>query len=343
MSVIRLPIDVKSLFFNIKNDNKTGHTATVATPLKQGASVREELSRIMEIPENINSFSREELISKILAKSRAQAKIVGLFVFDKFSVNGVPLDEDNSFCMYIREETDPGNVHFGRQKIHYPSSLVFEDNYVTINNKSIMKSVSAFLRGYAFLIEAFEYDTETGMLNFDATVVGENDIPYSKVFINRRGVGNKFTSHFTEISDIYDMEIIALREKHGYDVVTPENFNEIISANTAIAHSLAIDYLTSAGAENIRVLKEEYPYALYDIQYTENGVRKYAIVKQTATKLKYFSLPLSKIQFCNDFSNQALLLLVTDVNGTPQIYRYMIDDLNRLNKSINSITYEDRN
>ena len=55
MSIIRLPIDVKSLYFNIKNDNKTGHTATVATPLKQGASVREGLSRIMEIPENINS------------------------------------------------------------------------------------------------------------------------------------------------------------------------------------------------------------------------------------------------------------------------------------------------
>ena len=343
MSVIRLPIDVKSLFFNIKNDNKTGHTATVATPLKQGASVREELSHITEIPENIKSFSREELISKILAKSRAQAKIIGLFVFDKFSVNGVTLEEDNSFCMYIREETDPNNVHFGRQKIHYPSSLVYEDNDVVINNRSVMRSVSSYLRGYAFLIEAFEYDTDTGVLNFDATIVGENDIPYSKVFINRRGVGNKFTSHFTEVSDIYDMEIISLREKHGYDVVTPENFNEIISANTAIAHSLAVDYLTSTGAENIRVLKEEYPYALYDIQYTENGVRKYAIVKQTATKSKHFSLPLSKIQFCNDFSNQALLLLVTDVNGTPQIYRYMIDDLNRLNKSINSITYEDRN
>ena len=36
MSIIRLPIDTKSLYFNIKNDNKTGHTATVATPLKQG-------------------------------------------------------------------------------------------------------------------------------------------------------------------------------------------------------------------------------------------------------------------------------------------------------------------
>lgn len=343
MNVIRLPIDVKSLYFNIKNDNKTGHTATVATPLKQGASMREELSRIFEVPENINSFSREELISKILAKSRAQAKITGVFVFDNLSVNGVPLEETNSFCMYIREETDPQNVHFGRQKIHYPSSLVYEDNHITINNRSVMKSVSELLHEYAFLIEAFEYNTETHTLNFDATIIGEKDIPYSKVFINRRGVGNKFTSHFTEVSDIYDMEIISLREKHGYDAVTPENFNEIIAANTAIAHSLAVDYLMSSGAENIRVLKDEYPYALYDIQYTEKGIRKYSIVKQTATKSKYFSLPLSKIQFCNDFSSEALLLLVTDVNGVPQIHRYSINDLNRLNKSINSITYEDRN
>lgn len=343
MSIIRLPIDVKSLYFNIKNDNKSGHTATVATPLKQGASVREELSHITEIPENINSFSREELISKILAKSRAQAKVTRLFVFDKLSVNGVKLDEAVSFCMYIREETDPQNVHYGRQKIHYPTSLAYEDNYITVNNRSIMKSVSNYLHGYAFLIEAFEYDTDTCTLNFDATIVGENDIPYSKVFINRRGVGNKLTSHFTEISDIYDTEIISLREKHGYDVVTPENFNEIISENTSIAHSLAVDHLTNSGAENIRVLKEEYPYALYDIQYTENGVRKYTIVKQTATKSKYFSLPISKIQFCNDFSNQALLLLVTDVNGAPQIHTYRINDLNGLNKSINSITYEDRN
>ena len=342
MSIIRLPIDTKSLYFNIKNDNKTGHTATVATPLKQGASIHEELSKITNIPENINSFSREELISKILSKSRAQAKIVGLFVFDKLSVNGIRLDEKHLFCMYIREETDPRNFHCGRQKVHYPTTLIYEDNYISINNKSVMKSVSDLLHNYAFLVEAFEYNTETGELNFDVTVVGERDIPYSKVFINRRGVGNKFTSYFTEVSDVYDTEIIALREKHGYDCVTPENFNEIISSNGVIANSLVVDYLKSICAENIRVLKEEYPYAIFDIQYNENGIRKYAIVKHTATKSKYFSLPLSKIQFCNDFSNEAILLLVTDINGNPSIHRYSIDDLNRLNKSINSITYEDR-
>lgn len=343
MSIIRLPIDVKSLYFNIKNDNKSGHTATVATPLRQGASAREELSRITEIPENINSFSREELISNILAKSRAQAKITGLYVFDKLSVNGIEMSEMVSFCIYIREETDPINVHCGRQKIHYPSSLSYEDNYIAIDNKRVLRSVSDILNNYAFIVEAFEYNTETHVLNFDATIVGERNIPYSKVFINRRGVGNKFTSHFAEVADIYDAEIISLREKFGYDSVTPENFNEVISSNNALARSLVYDYLSNIDANNIRILKAEYPYALYDIQYTENGMRKYAIVKQTATKSKYFCLPLSKVQFCNDFSKQAFLFLVSDINGVPQISEYNIQDLNRMNKSINSITYEDRN
>ena len=112
--------------------------------------------------------------------------------------------------------------------------------------------------------------------------------------------------------------------------------------NESIAFSLISEYLTALGATDVRILKEEYPYSLFDIQYVKNGIRKYAIVKQTATKLKYFSLPLSKIQFCNDFSENSILFLVNDVRGVPQIYQYTIGDLNRLNKSINSITYEDR-
>lgn len=342
MSVIWLPIDAKSLYFNIKNDNEHGHTATVATPLKQGAAVNMELSQITKIPETIGSVSREDLISKILAKSRAQAKINGVFVFDKISVNGTPINTDCSYCIYIREETDPNNVHFGRQKIHYPTSLIYEDVEIEINNKKIVKAISEHLHNYAFIVESFEYNTETAFLNFDVIVVGENNIPYSKVFINKRGVGNKFTPHFTEASDIYDSEILSLREKHGYSAVTPENFNEVIEENNVSARLLVIEYLNRTGAENIRILKDEYPYSLYDIQYTYNGMRKYIIVKQTATKSKYFSLPISKIQFCNDFADDASLMLVTDINGNPKIHRYSISDLNGLNKSINSITYEDR-
>lgn len=342
MSIIRLPIDIKSLYFNIKNDNQKGHTATVATPLKQGTSVHEELSKIYNIPEAISSISREELISNILAKSRAQAKIIGVYVFKNISVNGVHINCQNAFCMYVREETDINNVHFGRQKVHYPMSLVYEDTDVSINNRNVIRAISEHLHGYAFLVEAFEYDTDTQNLNFDIIIVGEYNIPYSKVFINKRGVGNKFSSHFAEISDVYDAEIISLREKYGYDAVSPENFSEIMGNNNDTALALAVEYIFGLGAQNIRVLKEEYPYSLFDIQYTDNGSRKYVIVKQTATKVKYFSLPIAKIQFCNDFTNEATVLLITDICGRPHISTYTISELNTLNKSINSITYEDR-
>ena len=35
MGKIILPIDTKSLYFNIKNDNFSGHTPTVVSPLKK--------------------------------------------------------------------------------------------------------------------------------------------------------------------------------------------------------------------------------------------------------------------------------------------------------------------
>lgn len=342
MSIIRLPIDTKSLYFNIKNDNKTGHTATVATPLKQGASIRQELMQIVSIPENINSVSRESLISQILSKSRADAKINQVFLFNRISVNGKFLDNTSSFCMYVREETSPNNVHCGRQKLHYPPSLSFEDIDVLINNRTIIKAISEALNNYAFLVEAFEYDTDTGILNFDVAVVGENGIPYSKVFINRRGVGNKFTLQFSENSDIYDSEIIALRDALGYDAVSPENFNEVMTENTRKAIDIAVDYIHANGGSDARVLTEVYPYALYDIEYKIGKKTRYLLVKHTATRSKYLNLPLGKVRFLNDFSDCATLLLITDINSKPTLHTYAISDLNRMDKTINSITYKDR-
>ena len=343
MGTIRLSIDTKSLYMNIKNDNERGHTATVATPLKQGSTVRPELYEIEKVPEGIDFLSKEDLVSQLLSKSRASAKINRVCVFERIAVNGVELQGTPSFCIYVREETDPGNVHFGRQKLHYPITLAFEDLNTNINNRAVLKAVSEHLNGYAFIVEAFEYCEETEVFNFDATVVGEYDIPYSKVFINRRGTGNKFSSYFHESSENYDAEIIALREKFGYENVCPENFHETVEGNYRIAYAVATEYLRSADAEKIRILKDEYPYAIYDIEYTLSGRKHYLIVKHTATKSKYFSLKISKIQFCNSFNGVALVMLVSDINGEPKVHIYTANDLNGLNKSIDSITYEDRN
>ena len=340
--VIRMPLDLKSLYLNIKNDNQTGHTATVATPLKQGKSVHTELAQILNIPENINHTSREGLVSQILAKSRAEAKITSVFVFDKLTANGIPVQCDTSFCVYIREETGTGNVHLGRQKVHYPTSLNYSDLDIEISNRKVMDAISEMLSSYAFIVEAFEYNTATEVLNFDIVIVGEKDIPYSKVFRNKKGVGNKFSSVFNEFADIYDSEIIALREHLGYDNVYPENFTDVIEENKRIALDVIRDSLAAQGKTNIRILSDAYPYALYDIEYREGDQKKYVIVRFTSTRIRYFNLPHFKIKFCNDFSQDTTIALITNINETPEVRWYTITDLNSMGKAINSITYTDR-
>lgn len=339
--IIRLPIDVKSMYYNIKNDNETGHTATVSTPVKQYGSTNEELTGVFRIPENINLVTKEGIIGKILAKSRAEAKIVNVYVFDKISVNGQEIIGVPSFCFYIREEIAEGYIHCGRQKLHYPLTFRYSDYEIEIDNKAVIKAIADKLNDYAFIVEAFEYDTCKGILNFDATVIGYKDIPYSKVFINKRGTGGKFTVVFSEEAESYDSEIIALRQKLGYGNVSPENFNAVVKRNKEKADDLVKQYIFSKGTEDVRHLTDEYPYALYDFEYTLNGIKRYAIVRFTSTKTQYFNLPANKIKFCVDFSKEASVILVCDVNGLPEIYEYGINEMNRMSKTINSVCYED--
>ena len=342
MSVLRLSIDTKSLYYNIKNDNQTGHTATVATPLKQGSAIRPELSMLSNIPESISPSSRESLATQILSNSRSDAKINGIYVFDKVAVNGHRLRNLPAYCMYIREETNSSNVHFRRQKLHYPLSLSFEDLDTRIDNKAVISAVSAHLKNYAFIIEAFEYNTDSKILNFDATIVGNNQVPYSKVFVNRRGVGNKFSTLLADEPDSYDTEIIALREKLGYDKVFPENYGEIVAKNYSIARDAIADYLSDKGAEKIRLLKNEYPFSLFDIECWIDGHKKFAIVQQTATREKSFIISTEIIQFINDFAEDTFLYLVTDICGSRKINAYSAIEVNALTKSIASIRFEDR-
>ena len=342
MGILRLSIDTKSLYYNIKNDNQTGHTATVATPIKQGAAIRPELQMLSQIPESICPSSRESLISQILSNSRAKAKINSVYVFNRVAVNWHLLNNMPSYCMYVREETDRNSVHFGRQKLHYPLSLAFEDINTCIDNKTIISAISKHLNNYAFIVEAFEYDTDNNILNFDATIVGNNQVPYSKVFINRRGVGNKFSMMIADNTDNYDTEIIALREHLGYDNVTPDNYGNIVADNCILARDAVANYLSDMQAENIRLLKNEYPCSIYDIEYRILGNKKYAIVQQTATREKAFTLPTEKIQFINDFSENTFLFLVTDICDGKKIFAYSASDMNSLGKSIASIRFEDR-
>lgn len=340
MNKIVLPIDRKSLHYNIKNDNKSSHTATVSTPLKQGSSYRENLGKIYSIPHNISIQSEGGLIEQLLNLSRSKVRITDVFVFDKISVNGISINTSASFCIYLREETDCQNVHCGRIKVHYPITLKYEDSETIIDNRKVLNSISNCLYNYAFLVKAFEYDFDTGLLNFMVTIVGENQIPYSKVFVNERGTGNKFTSVFNEVADVYDMEIISMRQNIGKDI-SPTNFAEIMLANKEKAVKLAASVLKTKGFKDIINISEEYPYSLFDIQYTDSEIIKYLIVCFTSTKSKYFNLFAKKITFCNDFCDFVKVLLITDINAEPVINEYTFSDFSALPKRINSIMYID--
>ena len=338
--MISLPIDVKSLYYNILNDNQSGHTATVATPLRQGASVDEKLSRIFEIPDGVSNSSRENIICKILSNSRAKVEIRKVCVFNKISVNGEVIDPKSSFCIYVREETDENNVHFGRQKVHYPSTFKYSDLEIEIDNKSVIEEISSKLHGYAFIVESFEYDETDSILDFNVVVVGEHNIPYSKIFLNKKGVGNKFTYAFNEYAENYDAEIISLRNHFGYDNVYPENYMDIVEQNKTEAFDKSVKYIKDNGGEKVRLLALEYPYSLYDIEAIVNGKKHYYIIRFTSTKIQYFSLSANRIRFCNDFSDRVYIILLTDINGSPQLRKYSFDEINSMRKTINTVTYE---
>lgn len=340
--IIRLPIDLKSLYLNIKNDNQTGHTATVATPLRQGKSIHKELAQILSLPSGIPLISFDGLSLHLLSNSRAEAKIVQAFLFDKISVNGMPINCNSSFCVYIREETDPNNVHFGRQKVHYPQKLKYDDSNISIDNHKVIKAISSVLSDYAFIVQALEYDTETGVLNFDALIVGEKDIPYSKVFLNKRGVGEKFSNIFNEYADLYDSEIIAMRQALGYDAVSPENFMEVMNTNKNLAMNIVAEHIKKQESGDLHFISNKYPYSMFDFEIDIQRKKRYVIVRFTSTKICYFNLPSNCIRFINKFSDCTDIYLVSDINGSPTIHLYSPDDLSNMRKTIDSVTYEVR-
>ena len=339
MQKITLPINTKSLYYNIKNDNLSGHTATVATPIKQGNSINEELMNVYKIPMQIDFQSKPALVNELTKNSKSQIKITNVFSFKNISVNNKKIDIDKEFCFYIKEEIDPERTQFGRLKLHYPISLKYGDSDCSIDNKNVIRAISEELNNYAFIVTSFDYDFDKDILNFNALIVGENQIPYSKVFINNKGVGNKYSNIFNEYADSYDMEIISLKKYYQKfnQNIDPENYGLIIMKCEEKAFDIINKYLEKSNCKNIINLKSDFSYSLYDYRFEENGIIKYLIVNYTTTNLKYFNISAKQLKFINDFSQETKIILITDLLSDPQINVYDQCDLNRFSKSINSL------
>ena len=336
MKIIRLPLDIKSLYFNVKNDNLSGHTPTVATPLRK-TFANFKLSDILRLKENeINISNNADLISLLVKHSKTSVLIRNVYVFSKLSVNGKFISPGASFGCYIKEEIDNTKVQYGRLKLHYPSKFIYEDEKLNINNRKVFEAISCALNHYAFLIQSFDFNLETGLLNFNALIVGENNIPYSKVFIINKGVGNKLNNIFNEVADDYDREIIALKKYFG-EQVNPYNYVEYFKKLKLIA----LDVISKTIDSVIDDVSSQYPYSLFDFCYWESGVLKYGIVRVTATKNKYFNLSIYQQTFMRKFSNDVNIFLVSNILEKPCISVINFSELDDFKMNINSIKYEE--
>ena len=333
MHKILLPIDTKSLYYNILNDNPKGHTCTVATPIKQGKSLNLELNEIYKIPLQIDFQHYPDLIDSLLKNSKSTNKINNVFVFSKIKINGKTIKTNSSYCMFVKEEIDPSKAQFGRIKLHYPTSLKYSP--LDIDNKAVISSISEHLYGFAFIVDAFEFDFDDNSLNFIVTIVGYNQIPYSKVFINSKGTGKKYTKAFKRTEDCYDSEIVILKKRYG-DEITPENFQEYMNKANSRAILVAKDYLISKGAKEVNSLCDIYPYSIFDLKYVINGKTEYAIVKTSYTKAIYFDLSGEERQALALFK-QSSLLFISEVFGCEEIKIYKQEQLNELDSLVTSV------
>lgn len=336
MSKIRLPIDTKSLYFNIKNDNLKGHTPTVASPLRKCEGENKLENIIIADEAEIDISNKNDLIELLIKHSKSKVVIKKVYVFNKLCVNGKPLYLNCSFGCYIKEEVDDTKAQFGRLKLHYPSKLMYKDNDLNINNREVYKEISNILGNYAFIIRAFEYETTDGSLNFDALIVGENNIPYSKVFINEKGVGNKFNVIFNENAGDYDCEIIALKKEFG-DEVNPYNYLEF----TKKLKLKGLEIIKKELNTQIEFISENFPYSLFDFCYSDKGVRKYGILRITSTKNKYFNLSFIQQLFLMDNQNDAEIFLISEILNNGILTRFNYNNLSSLAMNINSIKYEE--
>lgn len=322
---------------NIFNDNETGHTATVSTPIKQGKSINKELSEIYKIQSQIDFNAKPNLVDELVKNSKSQIKITNVFVFNKIMVNGIPINNDGIlYGMYIKEEVDPSKFQFGRTKLHYPISLKYQDDDLIIDNRAIMNMISRTIKDYAFVVNGFNYDTETNTLNFDVTIIGENKTPYSKIFINNKGIGNKYNFIFNEDADSYDLEIVELRRYYGQDV-NAENYREYMNESKKKAMGIVENILEKEGYEKITNISSIYPYSVYDYECKTSKSKCFFLVFFTTTSTEYFNISSKKMKFINDFYDKTEVFLITDILKKAIVKKYNINEILCFTKSINSI------
>ncbi len=361
MSVIRIKIDEKSLFYGLYNDYRRGETATVSTPINQSKNPKKWHNDIIALYSSGLALIDPpgELIEKCLNKTTSQAnsKIDYFFEFKSIFIDGIPLKIDKSFGIYVKEKIDSfiknkqgkmvPNTHLGRQKLHYPISLHYQGQGINVDNTAVLESILAQNGGFAFVVRGFECDTEKKSINFLTSLVGLNGTFLSNVFKIKKGVGKKLLLDKInlEAQDILmdSMVLISHNNPMKFNGTDFDELSKTKAENGRLGEEYAFSHIKDIINEyitDVMHVSKDYPTSPYDIEYIENGVKKYLEVKATSGTKEVFNMSSGEIKFMTQYRENYILVLITEVKSHfPKIKKYTYAQIMKMRKEYPSTRF----
>lgn len=351
---IRFKIDEKSLFIGPYNDYQKGQTATVSTPLNQSKDQSKWRNDILELSNyNCNVDNPPAmLIHRCQSASHSGNNIDNIFVFKNILIDGRKLDVDAEFAMYFKRETDEfitklngiktKNTHLGRIKLHYPITFSYKGDGYNIDNQAVLNEIMKQNGGFAYVVRGFEYFEDTKTLNFITSLIGPEGIPLSTVFRRQKGVGQKL---MIDPNKVVDNDYVVVAEQ------TPEmkgaNVSyELINISRAENGKLGEEFIYNLLLEKLGVESElyhtslDFPQSPYDMEYIENGEKKYIEVKSTSGNKPIFNMSSGELKFMEKYKDSYKLYMVMNVkNDFPDVKEYTYYDIMKMRKEYPSVRF----
>lgn len=353
---IRFKIDEKSLFIGTYNDYNKGQTATVSTPLNQSKDESKWRNDILEL-KNYNCDVKNPpamLIHQCQRASHSGNNIDNVFVFSNILLDGKKLDTDSQFAMYFKRETDEyirsikygrltKNTHLGRIKLHYPITFSFKTDGYNIDNQDVLNAIMKQNGGFAFVVRGFEYFEDTKTLNFITSLIGPEGIPLSTVFRRQKGVGQKL---MIDPNKVVDNDYVVVVEQNpeiaGSANVSYELINKSRTENGKLGEEFIYQLLKEKLTEDNELYHTsiDFPQSPYDIEYIENGEKKYVEVKSTSGIKPIFNMSSGELKFMEKYKDSYTLYMVTDVKSDfPKVKEYNYYDIMKMRKEYPSVRF----
>ena len=351
---IRFKIDEKSLFIGPYNDYQKGQTATVSTPLNQSKDQSKWRNDILELSNyNCNVDNPPAmLIHRCQSASHSGNNIDNIFVFKNILIDGRKLDVDAEFAMYFKRETDEfitklngiktKNTHLGRIKLHYPITFSYKGYGYNIDNQAVLNEIMKQNGGFAYVVRGFEYFEDTKTLNFITSLIGPEGIPLSTVFRRQKGVGQKLMIDPNKVVDNdYVVVVEQTPEMKGANVSY-----ELINRSRAENGKLGEEFIYNLLLEKLGVESElyhtslDFPQSPYDMEYIENGEKKYIEVKSTSGNKPIFNMSSGELKFMEKYKDSYKLYMVMNVkNEFPDVKEYTYYDIMKMRKEYPSVRF----